>query len=211
MSLFVGQRVERAAQPGLDTAQWQRLGVAQQWLSDGSAMARHGSAMARHGLAVARQWLGDGLAVVLVQHVPVATRGWCCLAEAPLQTGWHRSATVPSLRSQPDWQPSWAHQLPHPRQGSADNLMCITDLPQDSFVAAGLSAHASPRLCTGTSRVQMCLTGVGRGSDSPEKAAVSQEAPASHSPGEQSWPGSSIKPLPLPWAQVLLQAWTWLQ
>lgn len=32
--------------------------------------------------------------------------------------------------------------------------------------------------------VQMHLTGVGRDSDSPEKAAVSQEAPASHSPGE---------------------------
>ena len=117
----------------------------------------------------------------------VATRGWCCLAEGP---GADRLAPLchcpqpqpPALRKIRSLR--WAQHLPHASGGSAGNPMCITDPAQDNFIATGLLAHVSPRLCTGTSVVQMHLTGVGKGSDSPEKAAVSQEAPASHSPGE---------------------------
>lgn len=56
--------------------------------------------------------------------------------------------------------------------------------PSSGFIAMNLWTRASAGLCTGTSVVQMHLTGVGKGSDSPEKAAVSQESPASHSLGE---------------------------
>lgn len=179
--------MERAAQPGLDTAQWQ-------WLGNGSA--------------VTQRWL----AVALVQHVLVAARGWCCLAEGPA------ADKLAPLGHCPQPQPPapcqirslrWAQHLPHPSQGSAENLVCITNHPQDSFIAAGLLAHASPRLWTGTSVVQMHLTGV----RTPLKNQLSPRRllPAIPQEKQRSWPGSNIKPLPLLWAQVLLQTWTWLQ
>lgn len=79
-------------------------------------------------LVMARQWLSIGLAVALVLHVLVATRGWRCLAEGPAANG----LATPSPHPQP--QPPapcqvhslrWAQHL-SPSQGSAGNLMCNT-------------------------------------------------------------------------------------
>lgn len=169
-----------------------------------------------NGTAMAQRWLGSGPAVALVQHVLVATRGWCCLAEGPAadrplcrqDTRSLSPATAPC--SPRDSQPAVGSAPPASIPGQPRRPHVHHRPPQDSFVTMGLLARASPRLCTGTSVVQMHLTGAGKGSDSAGKAAVSQEAPASHFPGEAevpAWIHYQASSLP----QVLLLVWTWLQ
>lgn len=154
--------------------------VAQCWLGSGPVVAWQW------------QWHSDGSVVALMQHVLVATRGWCCLVEGPAADGLTplgQCAQTQPPATQQIHSLQWAQHFPHPSQDSAESLVCITDPPQDSFITVGLLA---PRLCTGTSVVQMQLTGVGKGRSCPEKEAVSHGAPASHSLGkaEVQYPAS---------------------
>lgn len=119
--------------------------MAWQWLSDGLAAPRH----------------SDGSPVTLVQHVLVATRGWCCLVEGP--TTDKLAPLGPCSQTQP-----LATQQICSLSGLSISLMlprtvlkasCASLTPQDSVITAGLLA---PKLCTGTSVVQMQLTGWGK-------------------------------------------------
>lgn len=136
-----------------------------------------------------------------MQHVLVATRGWCCLVEGP--TADRLAPLCPCAQTQPPATQQihsllWAQHLARVSQGSAESL-CALLTPQESSSAAALLA---PRLCTGTSVVQMQLTGVGKGSSCPGKEAVPHEALASHSSGKAEVQNPASPP---PMAQVLLR------
>lgn len=121
--------------------------------------------------------------------------------KAPLQTGWHHCAHVPRHSPLPPRRPTACSGLSTwlmlPR--AVLKASCALLTPQDSSSAAALLA---PRLCTGTSVVQMQLTGVGKGSSCLGKEAVPHEALASHSSGKAEIQNPASPP---PMAQVLLR------
>lgn len=139
-----------------------------------------------NGTVMARQWLSVGLAVALVLHVLVATRGWCCLAEALLQAGWQCQATLlshsPLLPARFTACGGLSTSLIHLRP--ALETSCATPTPPGQLHCCGSVGSCITKIVHCHSVVQMHLPGVGKGSDDPEKAAVSQEASASHSPEE---------------------------
>lgn len=105
------------------------------------------------------------------------------MQRALLQTGWQRQAPIPS------------HSPPLParftacgglstslRLRAALETSCATPAPPGQLHCCGSLGSCVTKIVHCHSVVQMRLPGVGKGSNYPEKAAVSQEASASRSP-----------------------------
>lgn len=87
-----------------------------------------------------------------MQHILVATRGWCCLVEAPSADGLaplgQRAQTQPLLPSTSTACSGLSTSLILPR--TVLKASCASLVPQGSFITAGLLA---PRFCSVTSVV----------------------------------------------------------
>lgn len=164
--------------------------VAQCWLGSGPVVAWQW------------QWHSDGSVVALMQHVLVATRGWCCLVEGPAADGLAplgQCAQTQPPATQQIHSLQWAQHFPHPSQDSAESLVCITDPPRTAS-SLWVCWHQDCALGSVWSKCNLLVWGKAEAA-LRKKLFLMGHLPAIPSEKQRS----SIQPLPLPWAQVLLR------